>query len=105
MLWDGEAEKSLVTAQATQAAMSNQCECDAKTAYAAAVARGASHRAMNEASWAKAERLICALGGTEPCPSMRNSPGHPAAPTLPDAVSNQTDAVCGTRENRGAGQN
>ena len=90
-----EAKKSLVTAQATQATMSNQCECDAKAAYAAAVTREASHRAMNEASWTKAERLICALDGTEPCPN--SFPGHPTARTLPDAVSSKTDAECGTK--------
>jgi hypothetical protein len=87
-------QANLATAQATQTTLVLRCQCKAKAAYTAAVASAKTHETSNKANWRKAEKLICALDATEPCPS--NFPGHPTAPTLPNAVSSKTDNQCAT---------
>jgi len=88
------AQTNLATAQGTQTTLVLRCQCSAKAAYTAAVASAKSHESSNTANWRKAEKLICALDKTEPCPS--NFPGHATAPTLPNAVSSKTDNQCAT---------
>jgi len=87
-------QANLATAQATQTTLVLRCQCKAKAAYTAAVASAKTHETSNKANWRKAEKLICALDATEPCPS--NFPGHATAPTLPNAVSSKTDNQCAT---------
>ena len=80
-----EAEKNLVTAQSTQTEMVKACRCTAKAKYDLAVAQAQPHEAPNAASWRKAEKVICALDATSPCPS--NPPANPTPPTLPAEVA------------------
>jgi len=94
------AQTNLATAQGTQTTLVLRCQCKAKAAYTAAVASAKTHESSNKANWRKAEKLICALDATEPCPS--NFPGHPTAPTLPNAVSSKTDNQCATNAPTGA---